>query len=127
MYKLDTAGKYTILHIFTGGTDGAGSRSVISDGAGNLYGTASGGGTGYGVVYKLDATAHEIVLYTFTGGVDGAYPVSFISDPATGNLYGTTQNGGAYENGWWIGYTRLVWKLCCITSQEGLTGHSRRR
>src|ERR1017187_8120141 len=51
-----------------------------------------------GVAYKLDTTGHETVLYSFTGGADGAYPVGVIRDSA-GNLYGTTDSGGAANSG----------------------------
>src|ERR1700691_2079949 len=35
------------------------------------------------------------VLHTFTGGKDGSYPDSNLTADAAGNLYGTTQIGGA--------------------------------
>jgi uncharacterized repeat protein (TIGR03803 family) len=88
VYKLDTTGHETVLYSFMGGNDGANPYSgVISDSAGNLYGTTyQGGATGFGVVYKLDSTGHETVLYSFTGGDDGGRPYAgVISDPA-GNL-----------------------------------------
>jgi uncharacterized repeat protein (TIGR03803 family) len=107
VYKVDTAGHETVLHSFTGGADGAYPHAgVIRDSAGNLYGTTAGGGItgpcagspfsiGCGVVYKLNPASQETILYTFTGGADGGQPVaSVIRDPA-GNLYGTTQAGGA--------------------------------
>ncbi|MGB6521354.1 MAG: choice-of-anchor tandem repeat GloVer-containing protein, partial [Candidatus Cybelea sp.] len=44
----------TILHSFTGGSDGATPKAGLSlDGKGNLYGTASGGGTHYGTVFEV--------------------------------------------------------------------------
>jgi uncharacterized repeat protein (TIGR03803 family) len=39
------------------------------------------------------------VLYTFTGGNDGAYPNGIVGD-SKGNLYGSSQEGGAY--GWGV-------------------------
>jgi uncharacterized repeat protein (TIGR03803 family) len=56
VYKLDKAGRETVLHSFTGGADGAYPEAgLIRDSAGNLYGTTEQGGTaGAGVVYKLD-------------------------------------------------------------------------
>jgi uncharacterized repeat protein (TIGR03803 family) len=94
VYKLDTAGRETVLYTFTGGADGANpSAGVIGDSAGNLYGTTSGGGTaGYGVVYKLDKAGHETVLYTFEGG--GSYPYAGVIEDSAGNLYGTASSGG---------------------------------
>jgi len=70
---------------------------LIEDGAGNLYGTTTAGGTGSdgGVVFKLNtATGHETVLHAF-GGTDGANPYAALVREPNGNLYGTTQNGGA--------------------------------
>jgi uncharacterized repeat protein (TIGR03803 family) len=56
IFKLDTSGKYTVLHSFEG-TDGAQpSGSLWRDAAGNFYGTTPGGGSGAcncGVVFKL--------------------------------------------------------------------------
>jgi uncharacterized repeat protein (TIGR03803 family) len=46
------------------------------------------------VVYKLNTSGQETVLYSFTGGPDGGFPNSLTLDRA-GNLYGTTQSGGA--------------------------------
>ena len=47
---------FTLLYSFTGGSDGNYPNSLISDSAGNLYGTASGGGSGTGgVVFELPA------------------------------------------------------------------------
>jgi len=96
VYKLDTAGQETVLHSFTSGTDGANPLAgVISDSAGNLYGTTYGGGTGgAGVVYKLDTAGQETVLYSFAGGADGSSPWAGVTRDSAGNLYGTTSGGG---------------------------------
>ncbi len=54
VFELDTTGKETVLHNFTGGSDGASPYAgLIRDSSNNLYGTASGGGQGFGVVFKL--------------------------------------------------------------------------
>jgi uncharacterized repeat protein (TIGR03803 family) len=97
VYKLDTAGNARLVYNFTNGADGGG---VIFDSKGNLYGTASGGGTsGAGVVFKI-ASGNETVLYTFTGGSDGGYPAWVVlALDSDGNLYGTTSGGGASNAG----------------------------
>jgi uncharacterized repeat protein (TIGR03803 family) len=101
VYKLDAAGQETVLHSFTGGTDGEYPYAgVTRDSAGNLYGTTQGGGTGNaGVVYKLDTTGQETVLYSFSGGADGGYPDASVIQDSVGNLYGTTFNGGTANMG----------------------------
>lgn len=102
VFKVDTAGKETILYRFRGSVDGGASTAgVIRDAAGNLYGTTQlggdltcGGGYGCGVVFKLDATGQETALYTFEGGADGLQPAGGLAWGAAGNLYGTAGLGG---------------------------------
>jgi uncharacterized repeat protein (TIGR03803 family) len=67
VFKLDTTGAETVLYGFTGGADGAYPvAGLLRDSAGNLYGTASGGGaSGQGVVFQVDTTGTETVLYNF--------------------------------------------------------------
>jgi uncharacterized repeat protein (TIGR03803 family) len=61
VFKLSPTGSETVLHTFTGGTDGGSPQAgLILDSSGNLYGTAALGGefsagcdTGCGVVFRL--------------------------------------------------------------------------
>src|ERR1022692_3429503 len=101
VFKLSTGGQETVLYSFTGGADGGyPSAGVIRDSAGNLYGTASYGGTAdVGVVYKVDAAGQETVLYTFPPPHDGASPTAGVVRDSAGNLYGTTGAGGAQNAG----------------------------
>jgi uncharacterized repeat protein (TIGR03803 family) len=101
LYKLDSAGHYTVLHRFTGGADGgAPEAGVILDSAGNLYGTTNEGGpANAGVVYKLDAAGNFTVLHTFTGGAGGSGPQAGVIRDSEGNLYGTTAYGGIANAG----------------------------
>ncbi len=96
VFKLDTTGRYTILHAFSGGADGGGPiAGVILDSAGNLYGTTTTGGAGgTGLVYKLDTSGKETVLYSL-----GATPQAGVIRDAAGNLYGTTIDGGTAHSG----------------------------
>ena len=96
VFKLSTGGQETVLYSFTGGADGGyPSAGVIRDSAGNLYGTASYGGTAdVGVVFKVNTSGQETVLYSFAGGANGAYPYSGLVGDSAGNLYGTTYAGG---------------------------------
>lgn len=86
----------TVLHAFQGGTDGqVPQAALIIDDAGNLYGTASGGGANYGgIIFKLAPDGTETVLYSFGAGNDGSDPVDGLTKDSAGNFYGTTQYGG---------------------------------
>jgi len=101
VYTLDPAGNETVLYSFTGGEDGGDpSAGVIRDAAGNLYGTTSNGGRWTeGVVYELSPAGQRRVLYSFTGLGDGGYPYAGVVGDSAGNLYGTTNSGGAFGQG----------------------------
>jgi uncharacterized repeat protein (TIGR03803 family) len=99
VFKLTSAGSETALYRFcsqTNCTDGQNPiAGLVVDSTGTLYGTTFyGGAYGYGTVFKLNpTTGQETVLYSFTGGSDGEGPVGGLI-MKTGNLYGTTANGG---------------------------------
>lgn len=81
------------------GTDGeAPTGGVTLDSEGNVYGTTSGGGLGYGTVFKLDPAGAETVLHSFDSS-DGAFPAAEVIFDAAGNLYGATPSGGSKNDG----------------------------
>ncbi len=94
----------SVLHSFTGGTDGGLPYSgVVLDAQGNMYGTTAAGGNlagcsgnGCGTVFMMDPSGNETVLYDFTGLY--VVPVGMVRD-AQGNLYGITADGGTDDFG----------------------------
>ena len=77
--------------------------SLIADESGNLYGTTlDGGAYKQGCVFRLSPTADggwsEAILHSFSGP-DGAFPGAALVFDKSGNLYGTTVDGGAYGVG----------------------------
>ena len=102
VFKVDTAGKVSIVYAFKGGSDGNEPNGpVVIDKAGNLYGiTWEGGNTvacppsGCGTIYKIDTTGKETVLHKFSLR-DGFLPYGNLVLDSKGNLYGTTAAGGA--------------------------------
>jgi uncharacterized repeat protein (TIGR03803 family) len=92
---------FTLLHQFRSGPDGINPEAgVVLDAKGNLYGTTlNDGAFASGTVFKVSPAGNERVLYSFTGiNGDGAFPFfgSLVRD-STGNLYGTTESGGIFD------------------------------
>jgi uncharacterized repeat protein (TIGR03803 family) len=96
----------TVLYSFTGGADGSTPiGGLATDGRGDLFGTASSGGTeGCGTLFELPVAGvlgQFTVLHTFSGNVDrrndGCQPLGKLfwvpGDP--GALWGTTNNAGS--------------------------------
>jgi uncharacterized repeat protein (TIGR03803 family) len=102
----------SVLHAFAGGNDGQTPYGgLVRDAGGNLYGTTAFGG-GYGSCGLQCGTVFELrppltkggkwkekILYRFKGGVDGGNPFASLILDAAGNLYSTTEIGGAYGGG----------------------------
>jgi uncharacterized repeat protein (TIGR03803 family) len=103
VFKVDQTGILTVLHTFSGGADGASPYAgLVRDTAGNLYGTTYlGGRRNGGTVFKVDKNGNETVLQRFIVGGLGAgyYPQAGLIRDAAGNLYGTTNVGGAFFGG----------------------------
>jgi|ERR1700683_126801 uncharacterized repeat protein (TIGR03803 family) len=101
VFELTPEGEETTLYTFTGGTDGKYPNSKLTqDAAGNLYGSALGGGTADGgVVFKISSTRVYSVLYSFCqlpNCADGQLPNGWLTLDSAGNLYGITENSGPY-------------------------------
>jgi len=110
VFKVTPSGEETVLYSFEGGQSGDGGYplgGLIMDKEGNLYGTTSFGGTstncagGCGTVFKVTPTETETLLYSFEGSAsgDGEDPQAGLIMDKKGNFYGTTFEGGAYDEG----------------------------
>jgi uncharacterized repeat protein (TIGR03803 family) len=96
VFEVAPNGTETIPYAFQGGTDGClPTAGLISDSAGNFYGTTEGcGADNYGTVFKLTPGGSETILYSFQSGTDGELPLAGLAMDKAGNLYGTTPFGG---------------------------------
>jgi uncharacterized repeat protein (TIGR03803 family) len=96
-------GSYTesVLHSFTGGSDGSDPSSLFRSDDSVLYGVTSlGGASNDGTVFKLTRSKTERVLHSFSGSDgEGPYPFAGLISRAPAVLYGTTAGGGAYGYG----------------------------
>jgi uncharacterized repeat protein (TIGR03803 family) len=99
-FRMTPDGTVTLLHAFTGGTDGESPYApVIQAADGNLYGPTKVGASAFGTVYKLTLTGALTVVHTFTGGGEGANPWAPLVQASSGKLYGTASFGGAFGSG----------------------------
>lgn len=74
--------------------------SLVSDGAGFLYGTARAGGLNDdGTVFRVKISTGAIATLATFDGANGRDPESGLLADAAGNLYGITQFGGANDDG----------------------------
>jgi uncharacterized repeat protein (TIGR03803 family) len=94
---------FSVAVSFTGtGSSPGPSDSLIMDAAGDLYGTtAVAGAYGFGSIFKLipsNGGWTETDLHDFTCDA-GCYPHGSVISDANGNLYGTTELGGAGNGG----------------------------
>jgi uncharacterized repeat protein (TIGR03803 family) len=130
----------TLLYSFTGESAGDGAYPVYSplviDKSGNLYGTTSQGGANNGscncgTVFELTksgSTWKETILHSFLGYAqkDGYLPQAGLSFDSTGNLYGTTYQGGSFNVGsvFQLAPTKSGWKYKMIHSFNNANGGS---
>lgn len=109
VFEILSSGRFSVLYSLTG--YGGPLDSLVMDGSGNLYGTThQDGSTPSGSVFKLTPSRGGWTytsLHDFCSGSpscsDGAYADGVTPD-SDGNLYGTTEAGGAYGAG-------VVWEI----------------
>ncbi|HET9794475.1 MAG TPA: choice-of-anchor tandem repeat GloVer-containing protein, partial [Thermoanaerobaculia bacterium] len=91
---------FSVLHALGGGGDGAFPvGGLVSDRAGNLFGTASGNPAAglWGTVFEISSVSRSPVyrtLYAFQDGNDGALPYASLIIDSSGDLIGTAAAGG---------------------------------
>ena len=76
---------------------------LVSDGAGNFWGTTSGGGgAGGGTIYKINALTNALTTVTEfnnLGDTSGSNPHGGVTDDGSGFFWGATVGGGANNAG----------------------------
>ena len=95
-----------IVYNFTGGADGGFPYGQLAFSGANIVGTTygglvGGGGTGsQGTVFTLTTKGIITTLHNWNGGIaDGEYVTAGVAADEEGNLYGTTEYGGASNLG----------------------------
>ena len=107
VFKMSPSGTLTTLYTFCSETncaDGQNPYALVEGSDGNFYGTTAGGGSnGKGTVFELNPPSGLLTqLYSFcsqTNCADGEGPYAAMVEGTDGNLYGTTEYGGANGKG----------------------------
>jgi uncharacterized repeat protein (TIGR03803 family) len=104
IFRITPTGKLTTLHSLRF-LEGEGPYAgLIQASDGNFYGTAGFGGMGRsciddcGTVFKITPGGMLTTLHSFASA-DGSTPVATLAQASDGNLYGTTEFGGAGNYG----------------------------
>ena len=118
--QLASAQSESVLYSFAGNGDGSEPYGgVIADSAGNLYGTTAGGGTdNCGTVFEISPSGSgwtKTILHSFSL-FDGCAPMQGLVMDSSGNLYGTTSNGGSENSG---RGRRRIWFGWCMKFESG--------
>jgi uncharacterized repeat protein (TIGR03803 family) len=101
IFGLSTNGTLASLYSFSYTNGGfLPAAGLAQDPQGNFYGTTyEGGAFGYGTLFEASPSGAVTTLYSFTGGNDGSRPAATLMQASDGNFYGTTSEGGAYDDG----------------------------
>jgi uncharacterized repeat protein (TIGR03803 family) len=100
LFRMTPTGALTPLYAFGGGADGGNPLASLTQGSdGNLYGTAStGGSNAVGTVFSLSTNGLFTPLWSFNS-TNGSYPAGSLVQGSDGNFYGTTSAGGSNDLG----------------------------
>lgn len=120
-FRITPAGQLTVLHSFRGpeGALPVGGLALSSDG--DFYGTTTtiqSIGYSLGSIFKMNAAGGISTLHLFPGGLDGSDPRTVPLQAMDGNFYGTTEYGGASQDG---GYG-IVYKMGSTAGAAKLHG-----
>ncbi len=96
-------GREKIVHSFGGNSSDGWSpySGLMRDSRDIFWGTTyQGGAHSYGTLFKVTANRAYSVVHSFgANGTDGTYPYAGLTEDTKGNLWGTTVDGGAHDDG----------------------------
>ncbi|RDC63881.1 choice-of-anchor tandem repeat GloVer-containing protein [Adhaeribacter pallidiroseus] len=107
VFKITTKGTLSVLYSFTKINDGAHPNGTLfRHNDGNFYGmTFEGGKNLFGTIFKITPTGTFTVLNSLNGGSTGNAPQESVILAKDGAYYGTTREGGIYNQG-------TIFKVC---------------
>src|SRR5581483_9459079 len=107
---LGNFGLGTVFEYFSGsvmnpvqfqGSNGGGNISggMATDGDGNYYGTTyEGGANGFGSIFRYNSITGQLTTLFSFNRTNGSLPLADVTLDGSGNLYGTTYQGGSHSS-----------------------------
>jgi uncharacterized repeat protein (TIGR03803 family) len=90
----------TTLASFNGTNGSEPTAGVVEDSSGNLFGTTfQGGSSNDGTLFEIKAGTNAVTTLVSFNATTGANPDAGVVEDSSGNLFGTTDNGGANGDG----------------------------
>jgi uncharacterized repeat protein (TIGR03803 family) len=115
----------TILANFNWTNGATPQGQLIADSNGNLFGTTSGGGTNNGgTLFEWVKSSGALSVRANFDSTTGAYPYGKLVSDSSGNLYGTTQQGGTNNSGTIFKWTASTGTISTLATFSGSTGTS---
>jgi len=103
VFEVSPSGTLTTLHSFDGADGKFPYAALVQASNGDLHGSTSAGGAhGYGTIFAITLSGTLTTLYNFcseTGCPDGSGTRAALIQATNGDLYGTTESGGANDGG----------------------------
>jgi uncharacterized repeat protein (TIGR03803 family) len=125
VFRIDAATRALTTLVSFNGTNGRdAASSLLVSAAGDLYGTTYlGGATNNGTLFQIDANTHALTTLVSFNGANGSGPYNarLISD-TDGNLYGTTEGGGAAGYGTVFKFNPLTRTLTTLATFDNTNG-----
>jgi uncharacterized repeat protein (TIGR03803 family) len=123
-FKITSSGKFTLLHVFNGDSDGRFPTSALVQATdGNFYGTTwQGGSAKGGVIYRVTPEGKFSVLYNFDGTTN-LYPLVTLVEHTNGKFYGETY-GYPYNYGTFFSLDLGLGPFVSLVSTSGKVGKS---
>ncbi len=117
------SGTITDLASFNGANGSYPYCNLVEDRSGNLFGTtAFGGANDDGTVFEVAAGSGVITTLASFNGTNGNVPYAGVIEDGSGNLFGTTYEGGAHGDGTVFAVVAGSGAITALASFNGVNG-----